>query len=218
MNDEPELFDLYDEGGRALGRSKARELVHRDGDWHRSAHIWIYTGDGRLLFQRRAADKDTWPGRLDASIGGHYRAGEGLTGVVREAHEELGITVTLEELVPIGLRSVVSLEPGILDRELQDIFLLRRDLSLAAYTPDPVELDGLTLLDAAAAAALHAGTLAELDAEFLPRGSVTTAMRRFSADDLIPERGPYIGAVADAVADLLAGRSPQPLDRSGEHV
>jgi isopentenyldiphosphate isomerase len=218
MNDEPELFDLYDEGGQPLGRSKARELVHRDGDWHRSAHIWIYTGDGRLLFQRRAADKDTWPGRLDASIGGHYRAGEGPTGVGREAHEELGITVTPEELVPIGLRSVVSLEPGIVDRELQDIFLLRRDLSLAAYIPDPVELDGLTLLDAAAAAALHAGTLAELDAEFLPRGSVTTTMRRFSADDLIPERGPYIGAVADAVADLLAGRPPRPLDRSGEHV
>ncbi len=218
MNDESELFDLYDESGRALGRSKARELVHRDGDWHRSANIWIFRGDGTLLFQRRAADKDTWPGRLDASIGGHYRAGEGLAGVAREAYEELGITISLEELVPIGLRTVVSLEPGIVDRELQDIYLLRRNLPLTAYVPDPMELDGLALLDAAAAAALHAGTLAELDGEFLPRGSATTTIRRFTADDLIPERGPYMGAVAAAVAEILAGRPPRPLDHSGDHV
>jgi isopentenyldiphosphate isomerase len=214
----PELFDLYDESGQPLGRSKARDLVHRDGDWHRSAHIWVFTGDGKLLFQRRAADKDTWPGRLDASIGGHYRAGEDLAGVAREAYEELGITITLEELVSIGLRSVVSLEPGIVDRELQDIYLLRRDLPLTAYVPDPVEVDGLALLDAVGAAALHAGTRAELEGEFLPRGSARTVVRRFTGADLIPERGAYIQAVAAAVADLLAGRSPRPLDRTGDHV
>src|SRR5919198_904128 len=88
MSEAPELFDLYDAAGHALDRAKARDAVHRDGDWHRSAHIWIYTSAGRLLFQRRAPDKDTWPSRLDASVGGHYRAGEGLAGVVREADEE----------------------------------------------------------------------------------------------------------------------------------
>src|SRR5579862_1982864 len=108
MLDEPEMFDLYDADGRSLGRSKAREEVHRDGDWHRSAHVWIYTGEGCLLFQRRAHDKDTWPGRLDASIGGHYRAGEDRDGVVREAQEELGLAVSLAELIPLGVRSIVS--------------------------------------------------------------------------------------------------------------
>ena len=52
MSAAPELFDLYDAEGHALGQAKARDDVHRDGDWHRSAHIWIYTSDGRLLFQR----------------------------------------------------------------------------------------------------------------------------------------------------------------------
>ena len=86
MNGTTEYFDLYDADGRPLGRAKARDDVHRDGDWHRSSHVWIFTSDGRLLFQRRAPDKDTWPGRLDASIGGHYRSGEaGPSGVVREA-------------------------------------------------------------------------------------------------------------------------------------
>ena len=207
----PELFDLYDAAGHALGSAKARDDVHRDGDWHRSAHMWIYTSDGSLLFQRRAPDKDTWPARLDASVGGHYRAGEGLRGVVREAHEELGIAVDLDELVPLGVRRVVSLEPGVIDREIQDIYLLRRDLPLTAYHPDPDEIDGLALLDAADAARLHAGTIEQAAAEVLPRGAMATETRRITTADLIPGRADYLAALARAVSDVLAGRAPQGL-------
>jgi isopentenyldiphosphate isomerase len=212
MSEVPELFDLYDAAGHALGRAKARDEVHRDGDWHRSAHIWIYTSEGRLLFQRRARGKDTWPGRLDASVGGHYRAGEGLPGVVREAREELGIDVDPVELVPLGARRVVSLEPGVIDREIQDIYLLRRDLPLTAYHPDPDEIDGLALLDAGEAARLHAGTIEQATAEVLPRGATATETRRITPADLIPGRGNYLAALARAVSDVLAGRAPQALD------
>ena len=212
MSEAPELFDLYDAAGHALGRAKARDDVHRDGDWHRSAHIWIYTSEGRLLLQRRAPDKDTWPGRLDASVGGHYRAGEGLAGVVREAHEELGIAVDPVELVPLGARRVVSLEPGVIDREIQDIYLLRRDLPLTAYHPDPDEIDGLALLDVEEAARLHAGTIEQAVAEVLPGGATTTETRTITSADLIPGRGDYLAALARAVSDVLAGRPPQALD------
>jgi isopentenyldiphosphate isomerase len=211
MSEAPELFDLYDAAGHALGRAKARDDVHRDGDWHRSAHIWIYTCEGRLLFQRRARDKDTWPGRLDASVGGHYRAGEDLPGVVREAREELGVAVDPDELVPLGVRRVVSLEPGVLDREIQDIYLLRRDLPLTAYQPDPDEIDELALLDAGEAARLHAGTIEQAAAEMLPRGAASTETRHIMPADLVPGRGGYLAALARAVADVLAGRAPQGL-------
>jgi isopentenyldiphosphate isomerase len=212
LSDAPEYFDLYDEAGHALGRSKRREEVHRDGDWHRSAHVWIYTGDGQLLFQRRAPDKDTWPGRLDASVGGHYRAGEaGAVGIARELDEELGLAADPSELVPLGVRRVESLEPGIVDRELQDIYLLRRDLPLTAYRPDPVEIDGLALLDAAGATSLHEGALTSLNAAFLPCDAAAPQQRVITADDLIPNRGPYISAIARAVAALLSGHTPAPL-------
>jgi isopentenyldiphosphate isomerase len=217
MSEAPERFDLYDAAGHALGRAKARDGVHRDGDWHRSAHIWIYTSEGRLLFQRRAPDKDTWPGRLDASVGGHYRAGEGLAGVVREAHEELGVAVDPDELVPLGVRRVVSLEPGVIDREIQDIYLLRRDLPLTAYHPDPDEIDGLALLDAEEAARLHAGTIEQVAAEVLPRGAATTETRFITPADLIPGRGDYLAALARAVNDVRAGRVPPSLWMTDNH-
>ncbi len=222
MTEMPELFDLYDQTGRPLGRTKPRDEVHRDGDWHRSAHVWIFTTDRRLLFQRRASDKDTWPGRLDASVGGHYHAGESVEeGVRRDAREELGLTLTPDELIPLGVRRVESREPGIDDRELQDIYLLRRDLPLTAYQPDPVEIDALVLLGAADAAWLHAeevGSESEIDdipsAEAASLAVGSGAVVRpiiVTPRDLIPGRGAYITAIARAVSDVLAGRPPRRL-------
>ena len=39
--DPNELFDVVHADGSPTGRSKPRWQVHRDGDWHRSIHVWI---------------------------------------------------------------------------------------------------------------------------------------------------------------------------------
>ena len=95
-----ELFELYEPprredeplpsgtAPRPLGVRKPRGDVHRDGDWHRSVHIWIADGDGRLLCQLRGLDKDTHPGRWDVSCAGHITAGDGsLDTAARELEE-----------------------------------------------------------------------------------------------------------------------------------
>ena len=55
-----------------------------------------------LVLQRRSEAKDTWPGLWDVSVGGHYAAGEGLEGGLREIEEELGLEVREEQLVQAG--------------------------------------------------------------------------------------------------------------------
>ncbi|KAK8965752.1 Nudix hydrolase 3 [Platanthera guangdongensis] len=55
----------------------SRRLVHRDGDYHRSVHVWIYSESTQeLLLQRRADCKDSWPGLWDISSAGHISAGD----------------------------------------------------------------------------------------------------------------------------------------------
>ena len=125
FTDPDELFDVYDAAGRPTGRVKRRQDVHRDGDWHRSFHCWVTCeadGPPALLLQRRGMRKDTWPGRLDVTVGGHYRAGEALQEVVREVEEEIGRSVRLGNLGHLGGRVWLSAPaPGVLDRELQDV-------------------------------------------------------------------------------------------------
>ena len=84
-----EFFDVLDENGNKTGKIKLRKEVHRDGDWHRSVHIWVINENGDVLLQRRAVDKDSNPNMLDISSAGHLSAGdESIDGAIREIKEE----------------------------------------------------------------------------------------------------------------------------------
>ena len=68
---QDELFDLLTESDQPLHQTKSRTLVHRDGDWHASIHIWLlHSKTGKLLVQQRSHNKDSHPGTsiLDVSI------------------------------------------------------------------------------------------------------------------------------------------------------
>ncbi len=142
-----ELFDVLNEDGSPTGRVKRRADVHRDGDWHRAFHLWLFardpTGEGVVLFQRRSDGKDTWPNRLDVAVGGHFRAGETLDDVVREVDEEVGIQPALAALTFVGRRRAFSDGPDWHDRELQDIYALAFPAEFPQFSPNATELAAL---------------------------------------------------------------------------
>ena len=99
-----EMIDLRDRDGKRTGEVKERTLVHRDGDLHGTAHVWLVRyradrGSADVLLQKRSADKDSFPGYYDISSAGHIPAGQDFSeSAVRELKEELGIPASLEEL------------------------------------------------------------------------------------------------------------------------
>jgi isopentenyldiphosphate isomerase len=132
-NDPDELFDVLDEFGTPTGETKARENVHRDGDWHRSFHLWIVKDGKHVLFQRRSHKKDLEPNKLDVTVGGHFGAGETLLEVVREVEEEVGLRVELKDLQYIETRQGERYYEQAIDREFVDVYALRCDQALEAY-------------------------------------------------------------------------------------
>lgn len=148
--DPDELFDVVNEDGSPTGLVKRRADVHRDGDWHRAIHVWIHgerDGEPFILFNLRSREKDTWPLRLDVTVGGHLAAGEDTSQAYREIHEEIGIEAAPERLQFLGRRKAI----GQTERELQDVFLYRDDRRLDAYAPNPAELAGLVEVSVRAA-------------------------------------------------------------------
>lgn len=143
-----ELFDVVTETGDSTGIVKTRADVHRDGDWHRAVHIWVY-GVGpkgpHLLMNQRGRHKDTWPLALDATVGGHLGAGESVEDAFREVEEEIGVRIDPARLEWVfqRKRSSGDLIPGILDRELQEVFIVRDDRPLTAFAPNVAELEGI---------------------------------------------------------------------------
>jgi len=100
-----ELIDIFDENNNSLNLQKMKSEAHKNGLWHRSAHVWIYNSKGEILLQLRAKDKKLYPGKWDISASGHVRANEEpIISALREIEEEIGLSVKIEDLEFIQIR------------------------------------------------------------------------------------------------------------------
>jgi isopentenyldiphosphate isomerase len=204
-----ELLDVLDERGRPTGEVAWKSEAHRRGLWHRCFHCWIAgedAGGSYLLVQRRAAAKDTWPGRLDVTAAGHLRSGEGpLRGGLRELEEELSLRVEPGRLIPLGIRRIEQEIPGGgCDREFHEVFLLF----------DPTLPEDLRLQEGEVEAVLRLG-LGDVEA-LGDRGSAPAkeytggkiSVTRVRLSDFVPNEDDYLRRVAEAARRILAGESP----------
>ncbi|WP_437941141.1 NUDIX hydrolase [Sorangium sp. So ce341] len=219
--DEP--FDIFDRTGKPLGVRKARGLVHRDGDWHRSVHVWVVLereSDGRrtdaepwVLFQQRSPGKDTWPGAFEVAVSGHYRAGEDLAGALREAEEEIGLALAPGDVLRLGTRRIVDDHaPGIVDRELQDVLLATTRRALAAFRPDPDEVTALLSLPLHAALRLVRAEVPSVTGLMRQApdesGAVKIAPRDVRLDEFVAARDGYYERALESIRRRAAGETP----------
>lgn len=94
-----ELVDICDDKNTLLGIQKMKSEAHAMGLWHRAAHIWMYNSAGDILLQLRAKNKPLYPDMWDISAAGHVSADEApIVSAIREVEEEIGISVTEENL------------------------------------------------------------------------------------------------------------------------
>lgn len=125
-----EYFEIYNQDGMPTGKIKLRKDVHRDGDWHRAIDIWILNSKNELLLQKRAAQKESFPGLWEVSCSGHISAGEeSQISALRELEEELGITINPNELLPIFevRESVITNNGTFINNEIKDVYLVKKD-------------------------------------------------------------------------------------------
>lgn len=89
-------------------------------------HIWIRNSKGEYLISRRSADRPTCPLMWEC-VGGSVTKGENsLTGALREAKEEVGLTLSPEDGKPVY--SVVGrVVNGVKFTDIPDVWLFEYD-------------------------------------------------------------------------------------------
>jgi isopentenyldiphosphate isomerase len=120
-----EWVDICDAEGKPTGKTVLKSEAHRLGLWHPTVHIWCYTASGKILLQKRAEDKETFPGLWDVSVAGHIEAGEApKIAALREMEEEIGLRPKASALELLGVFPSEQQHPGgITDREFHHSFL-----------------------------------------------------------------------------------------------
>lgn len=93
--DHEELLIVVDEQDNVLDYLPRAE-VHKKNLLHRTISVVVFTGDGKLVIQRRSLSKDTYPGMLSNAAGGHVIKGQDYKQAAeQEAFEEIGLKGTL---------------------------------------------------------------------------------------------------------------------------
>jgi isopentenyldiphosphate isomerase len=208
-----EKVDVLDARGEKTDRIAWKSEAHRLGLWHRCFHCWVVAPDGipsggpYLFVQRRAAEKDTWPNKLDVTVGGHLKAGESALDGLREVEEELGLSVRANELTALGIRRVEKRIPSGLDREFQEVFMLARSLLLGDLRLQEEEVAALVRLHLDSVEALYKG--AGVTAEEWKEGRKAPVSVRFA--DLVPEEDGYLLRAARTAREILNGERTEPL-------
>jgi isopentenyldiphosphate isomerase/tetratricopeptide (TPR) repeat protein len=213
-----DLLDTYNSQGELQGSAPAA-LVHDQGRWHRSFHCWItgrdVSGQITILFQRRgpASRKKDFPDFIDISAAGHYRAGEGVEGGVRELKEELGIEVAASDLQLIARRQVSEkLEGGRRNNEFQEIYLLDyASHPITRLRPSYPEVTAVVACRLDLAIAVLRGERHSVVGESLlfeaSTGNLNRTMTTVSGDSFIPSAVDYLIAVLELIRRIRSNMS-----------
>jgi isopentenyldiphosphate isomerase len=142
-----EVIDICEENNNLTETKKLTGEAHRDGLWHRSAHIWMYNHQNELLLQLRSPKKFLYPNVWDISVAGHVNTGETPEeAAVREIHEEIGLEVAPEELTFVKILKHQSVYKDIKNNEFYYIYLLQLDKNITELKIQTEELKTIKLI------------------------------------------------------------------------
>lgn len=142
-----ERIEIWNASGVPTGRTALKSEAHRQGWYHPTVHVWFYTPSGKVLLQKRADSKETFPGLWDVSVAGHIQEGETpLQAAIREIEEEIGLRATAGDLCFLGrFRSEHRHPGGLLDREFHHCYLAELRQPLDELCPQASEVAELQL-------------------------------------------------------------------------
>lgn len=143
-----ELIDIITKEGKPTSKTALKSVIHTEGYYHNTAHIWFYTKAGDILLAQRAANKTIYPLLWDVSVAGHVDAGETIEqAAIRETYEELGFKLDKGELYKIGVfECFQSYDNGITDNEFHNTYIAELSVKIESLNFDTKEVAAIKLI------------------------------------------------------------------------
>ncbi|WP_326100386.1 NUDIX hydrolase [Paenibacillus pabuli] len=141
---ENEMLKIFDDNRNQIGIA-TREEVHRLGHWHEAFHCWFVSKEDKryIYLQLRSSMKKDYPSLYDITAAGHLLAHETVLDGIREIKEEIGIDVSINDLISLGVIDYHVNKTGFIDKELANVYLYIVDNFINEVTPQKEEVSGI---------------------------------------------------------------------------
>ena len=145
-----EYIDIVTKSGRPTGKIALKSEAHKNGWYHNTIHLWLYTSNGEILLQQRSQKKLISPLLWDVSVAGHIDAGESfIEAALRETKEEIGLDLNPNDLKKIGVKlHESSYDNGnIRDYEFHQVYIANLKTEISKLKPQEDEVEALKLVN-----------------------------------------------------------------------
>jgi len=143
-----EYIDIVTKTGEFTGKTCLKSEAHKNGYYHNTAHIWLYTKNGEILLSQRSAAKIIYPLLWDISVAGHVDTGETIKqAAIREIQEEIGLLLTEKDLQKISVFQCSQMyKNGIIDNEFHHTFITELKVGINVLKPQKNEVEAVKLV------------------------------------------------------------------------
>lgn len=124
------------------GKTVLKSIARKEALMYPVVHLWIFNSKGDILLQHRCKEKNLYPNMWDISVAGAVDAGETpKEAVIREAKEEIGLTILENELVEAFVFNENYIFNGMKINEHAHVFLLEFNDSIDSFKLQKEEVD-----------------------------------------------------------------------------
>ncbi len=191
MSNQSDIIEIYNDDYSTAG-TMPRKQAQNEGRWVRVSHLWIINPSLKtVLFQKRSHKKKFFPGTLDITAAGHYKAGEEIPSGVKEMSDELGITIYFENLIPLGIRHNIIPTPELTVQQFCHVFLLESARDISDFKLDPETTEGLVAISIDNGLKLWSDETQTTEANFLETKSKMEKTIAISKKQFLPRVDPY---------------------------
>lgn len=143
-----EYIDVATKEGTLTGKRELKSIIHQEGLYHHTSHVWLYTKKKEILLAQRSSKKAICPLLWDVSVAGHIDAGETpKQAAVRETKEEIGLDLLENDLTLIGVYECFqNHDNGLIDNEFHNTFIAELKVPLSQLVPQENEVEALKLV------------------------------------------------------------------------
>ena len=144
-----EVVEILTEDGKQTGERINKTIAHKEGVCHGISAIALIDKDGKLLIQKRSANKKNEPNKWDLSSAGHIDVDETPEqAAVRELFEETGINIEIEELKLIDTYvNKVKLDNNTFISHYTYLFLVQKDIDIKTLQMQESEVSEVKFVD-----------------------------------------------------------------------